>query len=121
MLATMTHALQTALKRPTLRDLVTKYTREKFNGCAKDFYDLIGIDRSMYSKVTSPIEYHPSKDTVLKMAVGFRLTVDEANRFLAAAGYAFSDANKTDVIFKTCLEQGFYDLGQIGELRKRFE
>ena len=52
----------------------------------------------------------PDKDTALALAVGFRMTPDEADEFLSRAGYAFSPSSRRDAIVRFYLANADWDI-----------
>lgn len=74
-----------------------------------EVYNAAYIDRRLFNKMKSP-NYRPRKDTVLALAFGLRLTLEEAKEFLCAAGYALTPASKTDMICTYFLTHHMYDV-----------
>lgn len=74
-----------------------------------EVYNAAYIDRRLFNKMKSP-NYRPRKDTVLALAFGLRLTLEEANALLCAAGYALTPASKTDMICTYFLTRHMYDV-----------
>ena len=59
----------------------------RFDGDAPAFYRAAGVSRFQYSRLLShPESFHPSKDTVLRMALAFRFSLSEAAEFLRVVG-----------------------------------
>ncbi len=74
-----------------------------------EVYNAAYIDRRLFNKMKSP-NYRPRKDTVLALVFGLRLTLEEANELLCAAGYALTPASKTDMICTYFLTHHMYDV-----------
>ena len=88
-----------------------------FGGDAPAFYRAAGITRFQYSKIVShPERCHPSKDTVLRMALALRLSPDEAAAFLVLAGYALSPCLPADRVWAACFAHGLYHLPSVRRL-----
>lgn len=88
-----------------------------YGGDAPAFYRAAGITRFQYSKLLShPESRHPSKDTVLRMALALRFPPDEAAAFLALAGYALSPCLPADRVWAACFEFGLYHLPSVRRL-----
>lgn len=85
-----------------------------FGGDAPAFYRAAGITRFQYSKILShPDRCHPSKDTVLRMALAFRFPPDEAAAFLALAGFALSPSLPADRVWSLSFERGLWHLPSV--------
>lgn len=76
-----------------------------------DIYKVGGISKKTFSKIQSnnKSDFRPKKETVISLAVGLKLSLNEAEDFLQSAGYAFSDTDKADVIAKELFSQKNYD------------
>ena len=81
-----------------------------------EIYKSANIDRRLFSKIRSDSEYHPQKQTILPILLALHLNLQEAEDLLSRAGFAFSPVDKTDIVFKFCIENGIYDLLKIEEL-----
>lgn len=78
-----------------------------------DVYKKANIDRRLFSKIRSNINYAPSKYTAVALAIALELDLDETNVFLKSAGFALSNSNNFDMIIKCLIEKGLYDINQI--------
>ena len=101
-------------ERGALARAVREGVARVFGGDAPAFYRAAGITRFQYSKILShPDRCHPSKDTVLRMALALRLSPDEAAAFLALAGFALSPSHPADRVWSLCLERGLWHLPSV--------
>ena len=60
-----------------------------------EVYKRAGIDRKLFSKIMNN-NYHPSKDTVIKLCFGLKLTYKQSSDLLSRADYAFNPASESD-------------------------
>lgn len=81
-----------------------------------ELYRRADITKALFSKIKNSADYHPSKETVIALALGLKLTLDEAKRFLQSAGYALTDSSKTDVIVQLFLKRHIYDVNELNDI-----
>jgi len=82
----------------------------------KGLYKLAGLHRSIKQKIelSSGLEpYRPDKNTVIKMGMAMRMTLDEMDRMLAAAGFALANNDEKDIVIRYCIERKIYDRYEI--------
>jgi len=74
-------------------------------------YKGAGVTKQVWAKLRSVGERRkPNKDTALALTVGFKMTPDEADGFLASAGYAFSPSSRRDAIVRFYLAHSDWDI-----------
>ncbi len=96
--------------RVRLNDII----RTRYDGKNSIVYKRAGISRSVYSKTMSPsLDYLPSKPTVMALAIGLRLGLEEAQSLFHAAGYHLGDVELLDRIVRFFLEEGIYDIHEV--------
>lgn len=84
-------------------------------------YKSAWIDRRLFSKIISDPDYQPSKNTCILLALGLKLTLEEANDLLIRAGYVLSHSSKRDIIIEYFFRERIYDLVEINECLYRFQ
>lgn len=83
-------------------------------------YKKANIDKKLFSKIRNPA-YHPSKKTILALAIALELTLDETNALLETAGLALSRSSRFDVIVKYFIVHGNYNLFEINETLYKYD
>ena len=70
-----------------------------------------GLSRQTFSKIISnrKQDSRPKKDTVIQIALGLRLTLNETEDLLQSAGYTFSERDKKDMEIKNLLAEKNYE------------
>ena len=75
----------------------------------RDVYRQIGMKADTFSSILRGKNDSVKKENVLRLCVGLRLTVAEAEELMASAGYLFSNAIMIDVVIKACLSCRIYN------------
>lgn len=86
------------------------YLIHEKNLTSKEVYDGSIVSKKVFSKIKNNPDYHPNKQTALRLCIGARLNLDESRDLLARAGYALSPCDKTDIIFSYFIENEIYDI-----------
>lgn len=95
-------------------DLLLRYLRRTNKSNAQIYTDG-GLTRQVFSKIISDKNYSPKKSTIISLAIGLELDLDDALTLLNSAGYTLSSSILFDSIIKDFLGEGNYDLRMINE------
>lgn len=84
-------------------------------------YKRADISRSVFGNMKANPLYQPSRETALAITVALQLDLDSSENLLAAAGYSFSSASKTDLIIRWSIAHGIDSVEQINDLLDAYE
>ncbi len=75
-----------------------------------DIYHRASISRQLFNKIINKKGYMPSKPTILQLAIGLKLDVNETKTLLEKAGYALSRSSKMDMVIRYFIENKTYNI-----------
>lgn len=81
-----------------------------------DVYNKVHIDRRLFSKIRSDKNYHPSKETIILLAMALELKENELEELLDSASYSLPKNNKYDLIIRFCFINKIFKLADVNEL-----
>ena len=89
------------------------WVRDRYANNAPAIYKAAYLSRKTYSAIISDENHVVSKRTAIQLAFALRLTREEADLLLHAAGYHLSRSVVEDMIFDACLEANIYNLEDV--------
>jgi len=79
-----------------------------------DVYNKVHIDRRLFSKIRNE-NYHPGKDTIIKLAIALNLNIDELEELLSSASYSLPKNNERDLIIRFSFINNIYNIDTIND------
>jgi len=73
-------------------------------------YKQAHLDRKLFSKLRNTPNYQPSRTTAIVLCLALNLTLEETELLLQKAGFALSDASKSDIVIKYCISHQIYSI-----------
>ena len=99
--------------------LLFKYIDDK-NLKDSDVYNKVHIDRRLFSKIRSDINYHPSKETVILLGLSLELNEQEIEELLSSASYSLPKNNYYDLIIRFCFIEKIYKISEVNKLLESY-
>ena len=84
-----------------------------------DVYNKVHLDRRTFAKIKDP-NYHPSKETVLLLAISLELNEKELEDLLDSASYSLPKNNYYDLIIRFCFINNINNIDKINELLEEY-
>ena len=92
------------------------WVRDRYDNNAPAIYRAAYLSRKTYSAIISDENHVVSKRTAIQLAFALRLSREEADLLLHAAGYHLSRSVIEDIIFDACLEAKIHNLEDVNQL-----
>ncbi len=73
------------------------------------------VSRQLFSRILNERDYHPTRSTVIQLAIGLELDLAQTQRLLGKAGYALTRSSRADLIVQYFIERGLYNVVYINE------
>lgn len=108
-----------ALKHRVAKNLDDTWQQALFDIIDQKFLDEVevykrgGITKQTFSKIRSDADYHPDKDTAIRLCIGLKLNLDETLDLLGKAGYTLSKSIERDLVVRYFIEKKEYDIYEI--------
>lgn len=101
-------------KEPSFCSNLFKIIDEK-NIKDSSVYKKADIDRRLFSKIRSDENYHPAKNTAIRLCLALELDIVETEKLLESAGYCLSLSSTTDLVIRYCIEHKTYNIISVNE------
>ena len=79
-------------------------------------YKKADIDRKLFSKIRTLPNYHPNKNTLVKLCLAMNLNIDETESLLKTAGYSLSKSVRSDLLLRYCFCQKIFNIITVNEI-----
>ena len=103
----------------TFTQLLIRYMREKHMD-PPEVYNNACLDRKLFSKILGNMDYQPKKYTAVRLALGLKLSPEETDKLLNAAGFVLSHSKLTDLVISYCISVNKRDVWEVNGLLEDF-
>ena len=103
----------------TFTQLLIRFMREKHMD-PPEVYNRACLDRKLFSKILGNMDYQPKKYTAVRLALGLKLSPEETDKLLNAAGFALSRSKLTDLVISYCIGANKRDVWEVNGLLEDF-
>lgn len=123
--------LQESIQQIELENFITKHRKPAFKQILfhyidkkgltdPEIYKKAGIDRKHFSKIRTNSDYHPSKMTIIALALALELNTIEMEELLSSGGFSLSESDTFDLVIQFCIEKGIYDIFDVNQALEYF-
>ena len=81
-----------------------------------EVYKNADVDRKLFSKIRTQPDYHPNKNTLLKLCLAMNMNTEEAEELLNTAGYSLSRSIRSDLILRYCFAHNVFDVITVNQI-----
>ena len=86
-----------------------------------EVYKRANVSRKTFSKIRSDEDYHPSRNTIIALAIALELNLEDTNILLSKSGYTLTKSSKFDLIVMYFIENENFNLFEINEALLNFK
>ena len=84
-------------------------------------YKKANVSRQTWHKIINDKAYKPTKKTAICFAVALELSLDNAQKLLATAGFTLSKSSKFDLIIRYCITNRIFDVLEIDAILFQYD
>ena len=103
----------------TFTQLLIRFMQEKHMD-PPEVYNNACLDRKLFSKILSNMDYQPKKYTAVRLALGLKLSPEETDKLLNAAGFVLSRSKLTDLVISYCISVNKRDVWEVNGVLEDF-
>lgn len=85
------------------------------DGKDSEVYKRAEVSKQLFSKILNNKDYQPTKNTVLQLAIGLQLDLEQTKKLLDKAGYSLTRSSKADLVVQYYIEHEVYSVTFINE------
>jgi len=108
-------AINNTRTSPTFNELLFKYI-DRTNLTDSQVYKKAHIDRRLFSKIRNEMNYHPSKETIICLALSLQLNISELKELLDSAYYSIPNNTYFNIAIIYCFENKIYEIDKVNEI-----
>lgn len=107
--------------QPGFSEILVRLVHLRFHDDAPAVYRAAKLSRQAYSAIISDKDHQVTRNTALALAFALKLSEEEADKFLALAGYVMSPAKKPDIICRSCFRHGLHDIDTLNLILAKYD